>query len=211
MEIRFLGLRTANLFDTLNFYRQLGVPCLAFGEDYGLFQVGDTQLMFQEIEDPDDGRPSYHFALDIPQNQLKRAAAWLSERVDLLGRDGETEIVHKAWNATSLYFHDPSGNLVELIARHNLENDRDGLFSSDSFLRISEIGWPCLMGYPDREFELPLWFEKGKFKAFGSETGLILVVDTLHPWTPTNEPAKGFPCSIVIHDEKRGSRHFYRC
>lgn len=167
-------------------------------------------LLFEKGPDPDDEMdPSYHFAIDIPRNQLEKAAAWLSERVDLLKFDGKTEVEHSNWNATSLYFHDPQGNIVEVIARHNLENDREGLFSPESFLRISEIGWPCIFGMPDRDFELPVWSETDDCQAFGSEEGSILVVKNAEPWTPTGERALAHPCVVMIQDEK-GVRNYSR-
>lgn len=38
----------------------------------------------------------------------------------------------------SVYFHDPMGNIVEFIARRNLDHDVEGGFTSEMSLRVSE-------------------------------------------------------------------------
>ena len=74
---------------------------------------------------------------------------------------------------------------------------------------FSEIGWPCLMGYVDRDFQLPVWWETEGFQAFGSETGLILAVDTERKWLPTDKRALACPVTLVLTDEQ-GTREYYR-
>ncbi len=44
------------------------------------------------------------------------------------------------WHARSVYFFDPAGNIVELIARDDLNDVADGAFSSRQFRNISETG-----------------------------------------------------------------------
>ena len=210
MQIQFLGLSSPCCQETLSFYRSLGLPCLGFGEEYGILRAGTTQILIAHTEEPDD-QPFYHFAFDIPRNQLANAAAWLGERVELLKRDGQTEIAFPDWNATSIYCHDPMGNIVELIARHNLPNDVEGGFGPEQILRVSEIGWPVLgLEFPDQDFGLPVWREYDKFQALGSETGLILLVENGRPWAPTGRPSIAAPCTLVIADQ-HGTRDFQRC
>ena len=43
------------------------------------------------------------------------------------------------WNAHSIFFLDPGGNVVEYIARHDLKNGAPGAFSSRDILGTSEI------------------------------------------------------------------------
>ena len=212
VQIDFLSIQVPDIRAMVEFYSSgLGFPLLTVRQDCALFRVGSTVLMFEQVEDPDpDGPPPYyHFAFDIPRNRLDQAEAWLSERVDLLKRDGERQIPFEDWNARAVYFHDPAGNIVEFIARHNLPNESEETFSSHSILRVSEIGWPCLLGILDRDFGLPVWWETKGFTAFGSETGLILVVDTQRKWLPTDKAAQAHPVTIVLSDEN-GSREFYR-
>ena len=44
------------------------------------------------------------------------------------------------WNAHSIFFLDPAGNVVEYIARHDLKNGSAGEFGTQDLLYISEIG-----------------------------------------------------------------------
>lgn len=215
VEIRFLALSTAELAETGEFYRDvLQLPRLVEGNDHSVFKAGSTHLMFEAVQDS-SRRPFYHFAFDIPRNQLSQAAEWLSRRVTLLERDGQTRIPFPDWNATGLYFHDPSGNIVELIARRNLPNDLEGEFTSDMILRISEIGWPVDSLASEPDFGLPVWRNYGSFKALGSETGLLLLVPDGRPWTPTARPAEAHPTGVVFtlrepHGESRLWRRFDR-
>lgn len=210
MEIRFLSLRTADLSAARDFYQStLQLPLLAAGNDYAVFRAGSTQLMFEASATPEE-QPFYHFAVDIPRNQLDSATAWLSSRVALLERDGQQQIAFEDWNAAGIYFHDPSGSIVELIARYNLANDAEGDFSPNHLLRVSEIGWPVLdVTRPGADFQLPTWRDYGKFRALGSETGLILLVPNGRGWLPTNRPAEAHPISLVIADDQ-GTRHYTR-
>lgn len=211
MEIRFLKLATAKIEAMNRFYQDtLQLPILASGASYGVFQAGSTQLMFEATTDP-AVPPFYHFAFDIPRNQLSSAAAWLGSRVELLQRDGEIEIPFPDWNATGIYFHDPAGSIVELIARHNLANDVEGEFSPSQILRVSEIGWPVPdVRSPGTDFQLPAWRDYGTFQALGSETGLLLVVETGRPWLPTSRPAEAHPVSVVVADARGFCRHLSR-
>ena len=78
MDIRFLSLRAADAPAVVAFYRDiLELPCLAHGESYGVLQAGSTQLMFEQAE---HGQPFYHFAFDIPRNQLQPAGAARNRR-----------------------------------------------------------------------------------------------------------------------------------
>ena len=44
------------------------------------------------------------------------------------------------WNANAVYFYDNNGNILEFIARHDLQNNQFTPFNSESILNISEIG-----------------------------------------------------------------------
>lgn len=83
---------------------------------------------------------NYHFAINVPQNQFEDAVTWLSDRVELLSdtETGDSEIFFEDWNAHAVYCLDPAGNLLELIARHDLSNDSDRPFGSENFLEVSE-------------------------------------------------------------------------
>ena len=65
--------------------------------------------------------------LAIPERN--RAAGFPAEVVD-----------YAHWNAHSVFFNDPAGNVVEYIARHDLKNTDTSPFSWADILYVSEIG-----------------------------------------------------------------------
>src|SRR5437773_1417372 len=58
--------------------------------------------------------PLQHFAFTINETDIERAATMLRER----GVEVEGPVFHKWMNSTSLYFDDPDGNKLELLAVH---------------------------------------------------------------------------------------------
>src|SRR5437588_4830670 len=102
-------------------------------------QAGSSRLTFRPAPTRWDG--FYHFAFNIPENQVWEAKAWVLSRVPLI-RDqaGQDEFDFESWNAHSVYFRDPAGNILEFIVRHNLPNRADRPFDERGILYISEIG-----------------------------------------------------------------------
>ena len=112
MQILSLQLATQNLSAQRAFYaKRLGLPVTTL--DGGVeVQVGATRLIFTQAEADFEG--SYHFAFNIPENQFPQAKVWLSKRIPLLKDEkGNDEFHSQTWNATSLYFKDAAGNILE--------------------------------------------------------------------------------------------------
>ena len=65
--------------------------------------------------------------LSIPERN--RAAGYPPDVVD-----------YSHWNAHSIFFLDPAGNVVEYIARHDLKNSDTSSFGWPDILYTSEIG-----------------------------------------------------------------------
>ena len=93
--------------------------------------------------------PFYHFAFNIPENKIQQAKEWQLKRIALIEPPDHLKdlsrytknIVHfRHWNAHSVFFYDPAGNVVEYIARHPLPNQSKGAFTANDILYISEIG-----------------------------------------------------------------------
>jgi len=133
-----LRLETGVLREQRDFYTQtLELPLAEESAGQLTIRAGATRLVFAQAA---QGKPTYHFAFDIPENKLPQAKEWLARRTPLLRRDGQ-EVFHFAdWNADGVYFHDPAGNVVELIARHDLANAAPGPFAAGEILHASEIG-----------------------------------------------------------------------
>lgn len=64
--------------------------------------------------------PLQHFAFTIDEADIERAAAILRER----GVEVEGPVFHQWMNGTSLYFEDPDGNALELLA--NVKSNEEG-------------------------------------------------------------------------------------
>jgi len=128
------------------FYRDvIGLRILDDQKDRLVISAGKTTLTFTPGTVSD---PFYHFAFNIPENKIVSALNWQKERTPLLPiperlRDSNypADVVNYShWNAHSVFFLDPAGNVVEYIARHDLKNPAPGGFSSRDLLYISEIG-----------------------------------------------------------------------
>ena len=139
MEIKLLTLQTHKLEIMKEFYaRHLGFSICEERPNRFQLQVGTSMLEF--TNESIAGEPYYHFAFNIPANQFQEAKEWLKEKTSLLLEDGEDEADFSFWPAHACYFEDPAGNIVELIARYNVNSISESPFSVNTILNISEIG-----------------------------------------------------------------------
>jgi catechol-2,3-dioxygenase len=152
--------------------------------------AGLTRLSFVPSRD-EDGKPFYHFAFNIPENKIRAAHKWQKERTALLPipvrlRDAAfpVDVVdYSHWNAHSIFFFDPAGNVVEFIARHDLQNGAEGPFDSGDILYASEIGLitknvPELASALTSALGLSVYRgASDQFTALGDENGLLLVME----------------------------------
>jgi catechol-2,3-dioxygenase len=206
MKINQLTLHSAQLSAQERFYRDtLGLPTNRTASGLRV-KIGSSTLEFLQSEGF-AGR--YHFAFNIPRNQFAPAEDWLKARVELIAdAHGRTQFHTDEWNADNLYFYDPQGNIVELIARHELENDSSDSFSAASLLEISEIG----LAAPNT-VELVRWFAEklgvGTYKSFsesfapiGDAHGLVIAVQQNRIWFPdTGIPAEILPVQITLYSD----------
>jgi hypothetical protein len=140
MNITRLELLSADLRAQRDFYA--GVLDLPVRLDPPVLEVkaGQSDLLFTESPAFDG---AYHFAFNIPENQFDAAKKWISSRVPLLrDENGQDEFKSENWNSHSVYFKDAAGNVLEFIARHDLNNAVNGEFDSRQILKVSEIGLP---------------------------------------------------------------------
>src|SRR5699024_286414 len=97
-------------------------------------KVGTTDVIFQQT----DELARYHFAINIPGNQFVIMKHWIQDRLTLNKTAGLNEIYYASFDADSMYFEDPAGNLIELIGRR--KRDLFGGLTKDAFFDISEVG-----------------------------------------------------------------------
>lgn len=139
MEIKSLRLSSNKLVETRIFYtKTLGFTLVNEDEYSFQIRVGSSKLTFTNQDS--NNNPFYHFAFNIPSNKYSEAKQWTKDRVNLLIENGEDEVDFSHLPAHAFYFYDPSGNIVEFIARYGINQESEHPFTPDSILNISEIG-----------------------------------------------------------------------
>ena len=181
-----------------------------------------STLHFRDVEIPKDNQantpqPTYHVAFNIPENKIERAVEWAASKdLPLIHVPGLGEpVVHfEGIDAHSIYFWDPAGNLLEFIARHEMQNASDGPFRPDKdILEISEIGLPA-DDVPALTAELtdklgigpypPTRDPSDVFAYMGGPEGVLIPVKTGRIWLMTEEmPATVHPTEIVVEGARR--------
>lgn len=183
-------LSSAPLTDMKGFYHQaLGLGVVAEKPGRLTVEAGRTRLTF--LRPPaGDGKPFYHFAFNIPENKAAAAREWQAKRTPLLPipaalRDPTypDDVVHyRHWNAHSVFFFDPAGNVVEYIARHDLKNPAPGGFGPADILCASEIAFvvddvpTAVTGLKEAVGLGEYRGASDQFAALGDEHGLLLVM-----------------------------------
>lgn len=203
MNIAYLELHAKDLKAQAEYYSHvLGLPVELSGERLEV-QAGRTELIFTQSHLSFDG--AYHFAFNIPENQILAAREWLATRVPLLKDErGDDHFRHEGWNADAVYFKDPAGNILEFIARHDLKNAVEGEFNSDQILNVSEIGLPSedVVGWANELCaRLGLSFFRQEpnatFTPVGDNDGLFILPAKDRIWYPnTGVPAKLLPVRV---------------
>jgi len=141
MNITGLELLSRDLQAQMDFYANtLGLPVRLTSAGLEV-KAGRTDILFTQASPDFDG--GYHFAFNIPENQFRAAKEWISSRIPLLcDESGRDEFASENWNSHSIYFKDAAGNVLEFIARHDLQDAVAGDFDSQQILNVSEIGLP---------------------------------------------------------------------
>ncbi|MBL4649445.1 MAG: hypothetical protein JKY03_06905 [Aureispira sp.] len=154
--------------------------------------IGKTALQFVEKQ----GATNYHYAFNIPSNQGAEALAWLKERVETLDWKGADLVDFSDWNAEAIYFYDKDDNIVEFIARKNLNIPNTAKFDASQVLEVSEMGAPTkdVQGVYDRlcqSFSIEKYSgDLTRFAAMGDEHGLFIVIDNQQKkWIPREDEA----------------------
>ena len=140
MNIQRLILYTHALEAMKGFYSEtLGLRLIMDRPLAFAVQIGGTMVEFHAWEQV----CRYHFAINVPPGSIEAAHDWLAARTPILLRDGDHIVEFPNWKARAVYFHDPAGNIVELIAREEFDFHLDGEFGRDHLASISEIGLPA--------------------------------------------------------------------
>ncbi len=199
--IQGLRLLTAAPFAQMKAYYHglLGFPVLSEEAEEITFGAGLTPITFVKAT-PEQGKPFYHFAFNIPENKLLAARKWQLKRTPLIvtpprQRDPKfpDDVRHfRNWNAHSVFFWDPADNLLEYIARHDLKNTASDpkMFATNDILYASEIGFivddqPTTATKLNKDLGLQVYPQGSSFWwAMGDERGLLLCIPRRKWGTP---------------------------
>jgi hypothetical protein len=153
---------------------------------YAGIDTGETELQFVAGA----GEPFYHFAFLTPPDRFDELAA----DTDVFDFD--------FWNARAFYFHDPAGNIVELIAHRGLD-DPHGLSE------LGLVGDTRAMAAELQKLGLELWDgtleEQGQL-AFVGERGRTFILAPLgRGWMPTGRQSERHPVEADVSSAGSGS------
>ena len=177
-------------------------------------QSGGTELFF----DPAEGEeaPYYHLAWAIPSNKFEIGKRWLAERVPLLTHpDGRDEFHFRTARRRAVYFADPAGNILELIARDDLGDRAAGDFGLDDLLYVNHAG--LVVDSMDQAIlkirqalDLPLRARPSStFTQLGDAHRHIVLVPRGRLWLPElDRGAQPFETELVLHGPEPKSFDF---
>lgn len=211
MKLEHIQIQSSDIQQTATFYKDiLDLPIIEKTKNSVSIQAGNSVLEF--LENP-EFKSIYHFAFNIPENKLDEAIDWCKSKVDLIFIEDQKVITNfENWNANAVYFYDNSGNLLEFIARHDLDNVQTEAFSSKAILNISEIGIvnenPLALGNQLIAQNGLEFFSKNAnselFAAVGDDEGLLIMVKPDRNWYPTQTPSESNKTAVRI--ENRGNK-----
>jgi hypothetical protein len=164
-------------------------------EFYARLGTGETDLEFA----PGEGEPFYHFAFLVPP---ARFAGLLEATPDPLPdpESGEVVFDFEAWDAKAFYFHDPAGNIVEVIAHEGIEDE--------GLSELGLVGEPRALAGPLRELGLELWDgtldEPGRLAFLGERGHTLILAPEGRGWMPTGRPAEPHPVEAVLSGQPSG-------
>lgn len=205
MNIKYLELPTKDLIAQRAFYSQVLALPVHLSAGKLEVQAGETDLIFTQADPDFEG--AYHFAFNIPENQFHTAKAWISERIPLLDdENGQDEFTSESWNSQSVYFKDAAGNVLEFIARHNLQNREEAEFDGAQILNVSEIGVPSedVIRWAKElcaRLGVSVFAQEPNetFTPVGDDNGLLILPVKNRIWIPNSGvPAKLLPVKVKV-------------
>lgn len=208
MQIKELKLQSTNILALFSFYKDvLELPVIQSGKRISI-TAGETKLIFDEVAKNES--PFYHFAFNIPSNKFYEALQWVKQRQELLWLKDYNGFIADFvnWHAKSFYFKDAAGNILEMIARFDLNDEVDEPFSSSQIRSVSEIGIVLPLDTFDKDVNALMmqyslnYFHKQKpsehFRVLGNEEGLFIMVPENRLWFATENEAKIYTSIITF-------------
>lgn len=207
MKILELDLLSDNINETELFYNKIiGLETISKNNSSISFEAGSTKLTFRISKNI---KPVYHFAFDIPNNKLIEAFLLIENKTEILDVISPDKIANfYNWNAKSFYFYDNNGNILEFIARYDLDTASEKSFDGSSIVSISEIGFVSknvsqLSDEICEKYGLSVFSKQPKLDKFivlGTDAGLFILVEENRDWYPTDKKAKSFWTKVVFEN-----------
>jgi catechol-2,3-dioxygenase len=188
----------------------LGLPVVLDASGRFVVDAGTSRVAFHEAAA--GSAPLYHLAFNVPENLFAEAKAWLAARSGLVGDGARDKFDFDFWNAHACYTVDPAGNVLELIAHHELPNAAGRWLGAESLLGVAEVGLPVpdvLEAAATLEAELGLVVWDGdpgpRFAAVGGRDGGFIAVPLGRGWMPTGAPAGPHPLEVRVASARPGA------
>ena len=203
MDILYLELSSKDLKAQQDFYANILELPVTLDSSSLEVTAGKTMLRFMQA--PSEFNGAYHFAFNIPEDQYQSAKQWITRRLPLLqDKTGTEDFESTSWNSTSFYFLDAAGNVLEFIARHNLQNAASEEFNASQILNVSEIGLPSedvitLANQLCTKLGLSVFKQEPNdtFTPVGGDNGLLILPVKERIWMPDSGiPAKLLPVKL---------------
>jgi hypothetical protein len=163
---------------------------------YAGIDTGETELEFVAGE----GEPFYHFAFLTPPERFDELVASTPGLLPY-PETGDVVFDFDNWDAKAFYFHDPAGNIVELIAHRGLEGP----------LGLSELGLvgdTRAMAAALERLSLELWDgtleEEGTLAFIGERGRTLILAPPGRGWLPTGRPSERHPVDAEIRGPRAG-------
>ena len=106
----------------------------------------------------------------------------------------------EAWDARAFYFHDPAGNIVEVIAHQGIEDE--------GLSELGLVGEPRALAAPLRDLGLELWDgtldKEGRLAFLGERGRTLILAPEGRGWMPTGRPAEPHPVEAVLSGPPNG-------
>lgn len=210
MKILDIDLYTTDLDSIRLFYvRKLGLPVLSRSASHCTVLIGWTSLTFRLVDQP---VAPYHLAINVPRGSLEVIMYYFD--LDYLDTQapGKTIADFPDWRARACYFYDGVGNILEFIARTDLNLEDPNLTFPELFQGVSEIGMATedvahTTAEIQRRFGIGA-FGKSQpatdFNALGDDNGLFIVSKAGRNWLFTDTPAGLNFCRIGFVSEPEG-------
>lgn len=186
------------------FYKNvLDLAITESSDDMFTVKVGDSNVTFKHSEQ----LSFYHFAINIPGNQFSIMKSWMKNRLTLTRKGGVDQFYSQSFNADSMYFEDPAGNIIKLIGRRH--RDLFGKLTSDAFLNISEVSiitsFTQEVGDELQDFGIPLFhsavIDPGSTNYLGQgDTYIALEEPTKEQIFSNRQPTEPHPLELILHD-----------